>query len=194
MSAPDQPSAFYSYLSDWRISSRARNIPNITDKNAAFLCHLLRQNHATNVLEIGSANGVSSAIMAHCIASFGGRLITIEISVPTHAEACEHFAALGLTNITAIQGDARLLLQAAPLAQERFDFIFIDAQKKQSHVFYERAIACATANAVIVVDDAWAQRDKMQPFYDMLAQSHQAYTLHFIDNLDATLVLRRSAK
>ena len=180
---------FQTYLQRWRAGNRERNIPSISPANATFLCQLLQLHRPMRVLEIGTANGISAATIAHTLAGWGGHLTTIEISVPTHAEAQTHFDALALSNITALQGDAREQLTIGSLSQKRFDLIFIDAQKSQTHVFYQLCCAVLNAHGLMIVDDVWLHRDKMKHFYQLLQEKSQSYQLHFIDAGDATMVL-----
>jgi predicted O-methyltransferase YrrM len=167
------------------------NIPVISPKNARFLALLLMQQRPMRVLEIGSAIGVSSAIIAHTVAQWGAHVTTIEISVPTQATAQANFTALALGNIRSLNGDARTIIAHWALQGEpHFDCIFIDAQKSQTHVFYEAALSMLAHGGMVIVDDVWKYRQKMPLFYALLAKKMQAYSLHFVDGMDATMVIR----
>jgi predicted O-methyltransferase YrrM len=171
--------------------ARVDNIPVISPKNAGFLAQLLRQQRPMRVLEIGSAIGVSSAVIAHTAAQWGGHLTTIEISVPTQVAAQANFEVLGLGNVRSLCGDARAVIADwAPQGEPRFDCIFIDAQKSQTHVFYEAALSVLEQGGTVIVDDVWKYRQKMPLFYALLAKKMQAYSLHFVDGLDATMVIK----
>lgn len=176
--------------------ARADHIPVISPKNAGFLAQLLTQQRPMRVLEIGSAIGVSSAVIAHTIAQWGGQLTTIEISVPTHAAAQANFTALALCNIRSLCGDARVIIHDwAQQGEPRFDCIFIDAQKSQTHVFYQAALSVLAQGGMVIVDDVWKYRQKMPLFYALLNNKKQAYSLHFVDGVDATMVIKpRSAR
>jgi predicted O-methyltransferase YrrM len=171
----------------------ADNIPVISPRNAAFLSQTLAQRRPQRVLEIGSAVGVSSAVIAHTIAEWGGRLTTVEISVPTQTQAAANLTALGLHNVQSLCGDARVLLSRWALLEQadtaRFDCIFIDAHKNQTHVFYSLALPVLADGGFIMVDDAWLYRHKMADFYALLDTKKQAYSLHFVDGKDATLLM-----
>ncbi len=174
-----------------RAQAAADKIPVISPQNAEFLAHILLQRRPLNVLEIGSAIGVSGAIIARTLQAWGGQLTTVEISVPTQAKAQNNFSRLGLSNVCSLCGDARVLMaQWAQQAQSPFDCVFIDAQKSQTQVFYEAALGCVAANGAIIVDDAWKYRHKMQAFYQSLAARKQAYSLHFVDTHDATMLIQ----
>ncbi len=174
------------------------HIPVISARNAVFLQNLLVQYKPMRMLEIGSAIGVSTAVIADSLAQWGGHLISTEISVPTQAAAQANIDALGIKNVQSYCGDARHLLQTwqhNPMQSgaakfEPFDCVFIDAHKNQSHIFYEACLPVLTKRASIIVDDVWKFRHKMQPFYTLLAKKMQAYSLHFVDEGDATMVIR----
>lgn len=179
------------YLHELRATAHRERIPVISANNAAFVCQLLAQYKPVRMLEIGSAIGVSSALFASCIAAWGGQLCTVEISVPTQAAAVKHLTALGLNNVDSVCADARQLMQTwADQASPRFDCIFIDAQKSQTHVFYEAALNVLSPRGMIIVDDVWKFRHKMPLFYTLLKHKMQAYSLHFVDAEDATMLIQ----
>jgi predicted O-methyltransferase YrrM len=169
-------------------------IPVISARNATFLQNLLMQHKPMRVLEIGSAIGVSTAVIAQSLAQWGGQLISTEISVPTQAAAQANIDALGIRNVQSVCGDARDLLQTwqkqGELIFPLFDCVFIDAHKNQTHTFYEACLPMLAQGAIIIIDDVWKFRQKMQPFYTLLAKKMQAYSLHFVDAEDATMVIR----
>jgi predicted O-methyltransferase YrrM len=169
-------------------------IPVISARNATFLQSLLMQHKPMRVLEIGSAIGVSTAVIAQSLAQWGGQLVSTEISVPTQAAAQANIDALGIRNVQSFCGDARYLLHAwqqqGELTFPQFDCAFIDAHKNQTHTFYEACLPMLAKGAIIIIDDVWKFRHKMQPFYAVLAEKMQAYSLHFVDDGDATMVIR----
>lgn len=171
--------------------ARADHIPVISPKNAEFLAQLITRQRPMRVLEVGSAIGVSSAVIAHTVAHWGGHLTTIEISVPTQTAAQANFTALALGNIRSLCGDARVVINGwAQQGEPRFDCIFIDAQKNQTHVFYEAALSVLALDGMVIVDDVWKYRQKMPLFYAVLNNKKQAYSLHFVDGADATMVIK----
>jgi predicted O-methyltransferase YrrM len=188
------PHARDTHLHAMRAQALADSIPVISTQNAVFLSQLLSNQRPARVLEIGSAIGVSSAVIALCAQQWGGTLTTIEISVPTQAAAQANLNALGLRNVHSLCGDARALIaQWAQAGEAPFDCVFIDAQKSQTHVFYEAALSLFAPDGVVIVDDVWKYRQKMLAFYTLLAQKKQAYSLHFVDGADATMVIRPGA-
>jgi predicted O-methyltransferase YrrM len=181
-------------LSSIRQYAADNTIPVISARNAAFLQSLLMQHKPKQVLEIGSAIGVSTAVIAQSLVQWGGQLVSTEISVPTQAAAQANIDALGIRNVQSFCGDARDWLQTWQQQDEftflPFDCVFIDAHKNQTHTFYEACLPMLAQGATIIVDDVWKFRHKMQAFYALLAKKMQAYSLHFVDDGDATMVIR----
>jgi predicted O-methyltransferase YrrM len=181
-------------LSSMRQYAADNTIPIISPLNAAFLQNLLTQHKPKRVLEIGSAIGVSTAVIAQSLAQWGGQLVSTEISAPTQAAAQANIDALNIRNVQSVCGDARDLLQTwqqqVNVTFPLFDCVFIDAHKNQTHTFYEACLPVLAQGATIIVDDVWKFRHKMQPFYTLLAKKMQAYSLHFVDAEDATMVIR----
>lgn len=54
------------------------------------------------------------------------------------------------------------------LADEYFDFIYIDAMKKEYLAYFLASLPRATADAVFVLDDVEKFADKMSDFYTFL--------------------------
>ncbi len=185
-------------LASLRQHALDNKIPVISACNAVFLQHLLMQLKPMRMLEIGSAVGVSTAVIARTLSQWGGQLISTEISVPTQAAAQANIDALGIKNVQSYCGDARQLLQSwqhdarqrGAAKFESFDCVFIDAHKNQTHTFYEACLPVLTQGATIIVDDVWKFRHKMPAFFALLHSKMQAYSLHFVDDGDATMVIR----
>ena len=93
------------------------------------------------ILEIGTLGGYSTIWLARALAE-GGRLVTLEAE-PRHAEVARiNIARAGLGDVV----DLRLgpALETLPrLVSEGlgpFDFVFIDADKESTALYFERGI------------------------------------------------------
>lgn len=97
-----------------------------------FEGHLLRWmvqvSGAATILEIGTFMGLSAMWMANALPA-SGQLITLEASAEYAAYAAQHFAASpDAAKIRLVEGDAHASIAALP-ADQRFDLVFIDAEK-----------------------------------------------------------------
>ena len=118
------------------------------------LLHLLaRACNARRILEIGTLGAYSTIWMARALPS-DGRLITLEID-PHHAEvARRNLERAKLTDRVEIRiGRASELLDAMYGAVEPFDFVFIDADKASSDVYFKASLAMSHPGTVIIVDN-----------------------------------------
>ena len=118
------------------------------------LLHLLaRACGARRILEIGTLGAYSTIWLARALAP-GGRLITLEID-PHHAEvARRNLERAKLTDRVEIRiGRAADLLDAMKGVVEPFDFVFIDADKASSDVYFKAARELSRPGAVIIVDN-----------------------------------------
>lgn len=107
---------------------------------------------ARNVLEIGTLGGYSAIWMARALPA-DGRLLSLEIE-PAHAEfARRHIARAGLADRVEVRvGRALDLLPA--LDGERFDAVFIDADKQPLATYYEWALRLLRRGGLVIADNA----------------------------------------
>jgi len=118
------------------------------------LLHLLaRASKAQRILEIGTLGAYSTIWLARALAP-GGRLITLEID-PHHAEVARRNlerAKLG-DRVEIRIGRASDLLDAMKGVVEPFDFVFIDADKASSDVYFQAVLELSRPGTVIIVDN-----------------------------------------
>jgi len=138
-----------------RTSAEASLPPiNVSATQGKLLQILARSIGARNILEIGTLGAYSTIWMARALPE-DGRLITCEYS-PKHAEVARaNIARAGLSHLVEIRvGPA---LETLPLlaAEKRgpFDFIFVDADKKNNPGYFEWALKLSRPGSVILVDN-----------------------------------------
>jgi predicted O-methyltransferase YrrM len=115
---------------------------------------LAQMQNPKRILEIGTLGGYSTIWLARALPN-DGELITCEFS-PKHAEVARaNIARAGLSHLVEIRvGPA---LETLPLlaAEKRgpFDFIFVDADKKNNPGYFEWALKLSRPGSVILVDN-----------------------------------------
>jgi predicted O-methyltransferase YrrM len=118
------------------------------------LLHLLaRASGARRILEIGTLGAYSTIWLARALPP-GGRLITLEID-PHHAEVARRNlerAKLG-DRVEVRIGRAADLLDAMRGSVEPFDFVFVDADKASSDVYFKAVLPLSHPGTVIIVDN-----------------------------------------
>jgi predicted O-methyltransferase YrrM len=118
------------------------------------LLHLLaRACNARHILEIGTLGAYSTIWLARALGP-GGRLITLEIDLH-HAEvARRNLARAKLSDRAEVRvGRASELLDAMQGFVEPFDFVFIDADKASSDVYFKAVLKMSRPGTVIIVDN-----------------------------------------
>ena len=118
------------------------------------LLHLLaRACDAKRILEIGTLGAYSTIWLARALKP-GGHLITLEID-PHHADvARRNLARAGFSDRVEVRvGRAAELLDAMQGSVEPFDFIFIDADKASSDVYFKAVLTLSHPGTVIIVDN-----------------------------------------
>ncbi|MFT4020454.1 MAG: O-methyltransferase [Acinetobacter sp.] len=137
-------------------SSHAANLPsfNVAANQGKLLQLLAQIQGATRILEIGTLGGYSTIWLARALPAHG-QLITLELE-PHHARiAQDNIAYAGLTEqVSILVGNARQSLQQLVNEQQTaFDFIFIDADKPSSTIYFKFALQLSRIGTVIVFDN-----------------------------------------
>ncbi len=110
-------------------------VPVIRKDMQAFLRFLMQTRKPEKILEVGTATGFSSCLMAtyapeECV------ITTIENWEPRIPIAKENFLKCGFSDkITLLEGDAGDILARLSEEDEKYDFIFMDAAKGQYPVW-----------------------------------------------------------
>ncbi len=137
---------------------------NTTPGDAMLLRILVQTRGATRGVEVGSATGYGALHMGVGFERTGGQLITIDID-PDMVRACrENIRRAGLEKtVTVVEGDA---LKVLPALEGEFDFVFIDAVKRD-YLKYLRAIEPKLkTGAVVVADNVIQFAREMQDYLD----------------------------
>ncbi len=179
-----------SYLSKLKILWLAREIPNISEQNAEFLKELIREKAPKHILEIGTANGYSALHFALAL-PIGSDITTIEQAWNMHTDAVTHFKNCKIKNIHAIWWNAK---EVIPILQDGyFDFVFIDAMKKEYLDYLLWVLPKCSAHATIVIDDVEKFRDKMENLYEWLDRRNVEYRIVKTDADDSIMMLSRTS-
>ena len=134
---------------------------SVSPTQGKFLNLLARVQGARNILEIGTLGGYSAIWLARALPPGGGRLITLEVDA-RHAElARANLARAGLANVTQVRL-GRAIDTLPELERESagpFDLVFIDADKENYPLYYERLIDRVPSGGLFVIDNVlWSGR------------------------------------
>ncbi len=139
---------------------------NTTPEDAMTLRILVESRNAQRGIEVGSATGYGAINMGIAFERTGGHLFTLDID-PEMIKTCrENVAKMGLEKtVTCVEGDA---LKTIPALEGEFDFVFIDAVKKDYFQYLKLIEPKLKPGAVIVADNVIKSADAMKDFLDYI--------------------------
>lgn len=139
---------------------------NIPRKTGVLLNMFIKMMGAKSALEIGTSNGYSGLWLAKALKETGGRLTTIEYYDKRQSVAIENFKKCGVIDVVRpLQGSACEVIEAFD-EREKFDFVFIDANKREYVKYFELIKPHLTPKAMIVADNIISHAEKVQTFID----------------------------
>ncbi len=122
-------------------------IPILLDESLSYINGYIKKNDVKSILEIGTAVGYSSIMMA--IINPDVKITSIERDQERYMQAVKNVKSLGLDDrITLIYNDAFDVS-----IEDKFDLIFIDAAKSQSIKFFEKFEYNLNDKGTIITDN-----------------------------------------
>jgi len=142
---------------------------NTTPGDAMMLRILVESSGAKRGIEVGSASGFGAINMGIAFERTGGHLYTLEIDQHSVKVCRDNLQKVGLENtVTCIEGDA---LETLPTLKGDFDFIFIDALKRDYLKYLKLVEAKLKPGSVVVADNVIQSARAMQDFLDYIQNS-----------------------
>ncbi len=155
-SAP--PSALRQELADYTLRHCAQPQMLVGALEAALLQMLVRVSGTRRVLEIGTFTGYSALALAEALPE-DGCIVSCEIN-PEHARIAQSFFDRSPhgRKIRLALGPALDTLRQLP-AEERYDFVFLDADKENYLNYYEAVLPHLECGGLIAADNVlWSGR------------------------------------
>ncbi|MBQ8476171.1 O-methyltransferase [bacterium] len=157
------------------------------DRNCAnFLYMLLLIKNAKNVLEIGTSNGYSGIWILKALERTSGKLTTIEFWEKRQSIARKNFALCAPNaEVEPKIGSAIIVLEdledeIKKNKREKYDFIFIDANKKEYLSYFQLVDKMIAPNGIILADNILSHREKTQAYVDELF-NNPSYTSEILE-------------
>jgi caffeoyl-CoA O-methyltransferase len=134
----------------------------ISAEDGRFLRLLVATGHTQRALEIGGASGYSAIWIGLGLRETGGRLVTIEYDAARAKEAAANIAKAGLSDIVqVVPGDA---FKEIPRLQGQFDFVFLDAWKRDYQRFFDLVFPRMPKGSLFVAHNVINKRSEMPDF------------------------------
>jgi predicted O-methyltransferase YrrM len=142
---------------------------NTTPGDAMMLRILVQSMGAKRGVEVGSATGFGAINMGIGLERTGGHLYTLEID-PQMVKRCRaNLKKAGLEDrVTCVEGDA---LKTLPTLEGEFDFVFLDAVKRDYLKYLKLIEPKLKPGAVIVGDNVIRSASAMKDFLDYVQES-----------------------
>lgn len=139
---------------------------NIPRKTGVLINTFIKMMNIKSVLEIGTSNGYSGLWIAKALKETGGKLTTIEYYDKRQSVAIENFKKCGVFDLVRpLQGSACEVIESLD-ESEKFDFVFIDANKREYVKYFELVKPHLTEKALIIADNIISHAQKVQTFID----------------------------
>jgi predicted O-methyltransferase YrrM len=134
----------------------------VSEEDGRFLRVLIASRGAKRVLEIGGASGYSAIWMGSAVRETGGKVVTIEYEAARAKELADNVRRAGLTDVVqVVSGDA---FQEIPQIPGTFDFVFLDAWKKDYKRFFDLVYPRLESRGLFVAHNVVNKKDEMEDF------------------------------
>lgn len=147
---------------------------NLDRQSANFLNSLIKINNSKNVLEIGTSNGYSGIWILKALLETNGKLTTVEFWEKRQSVARKNFeTCCPNAKVEPKIGSAIVILEdlldeIQKGKREKFDFVFIDANKKEYISYFNLIDKMITKNGVILADNILSHYEKVEDYVDNL--------------------------
>ena len=146
----------------------------VSEEDGRFLRLLIASTNRKRVLEIGGASGYSAIWMAEGLRRTGGRLVTIEYDPQRAKELASNIKAAGMADIVqVVAGDA---IVEIPKLQGTFDFVFLDAWKRDYKRFLDLVYPRLDKGGLFTAHNVVNKRSEMGDFLDAIQRNPALWT------------------
>ena len=146
----------------------------VSEEDGRFLRVLIATSKAKRALEIGGASGYSAIWIGMGLRDTGGTLVTMEYDPARAKELAENVKRAGLSDVvTVVSGDA---FQHLPSLQGSFDFVFLDAWKKDYKRFLDLMLPRINKGGLFVAHNVVNKRSEMGDFLDAIWKNPALWT------------------
>ena len=146
----------------------------VSEEDGRFLRLTIASTNRKRALEIGGASGYSAIWMAQGLRATGGRLISIEYDPVRAKELAENVKRAGFSDIVqVVAGDA---FAEIPKLSGTFDFVFLDAWKKDYKKFFDLLLPRLDKGGLFTAHNVVNKRSEMGDFLDAIQRNPSLWT------------------
>ena len=146
----------------------------VSEEDGRFLRLLVASKGAKRALEIGGASGYSAIWIGMGLRETGGKLVTIEYDPKRAKELADNIRRAGLGDIVqVVAGDA---FQQIPKVAGTFDFVFLDAWKKDYKRFFDLVYPRLDKGGLFLAHNVVNKKSEMGDFLDAVQKNPSLWT------------------
>lgn len=146
----------------------------VSEEDGRFLRMMAAAGGATHALEIGGASGYSAIWIGLGLRQTGGHLTSIEYDPVRAKQEAENIRRAGLEDVvTVVPGDAFKII---PTLQGDFDFVFLDAWKKDYDRFFKMVFPRLRPRGVFLAHNVVNKQAEMRDFLASIQNSPDLFT------------------
>jgi len=146
----------------------------VSEEDGRFLRLLIASTGRKRALEIGGASGYSAIWMAQGLRTTGGKLVTIEYDPVRARELADNIKKAGFSDVVqVVAGDAFVEI---PKLQGTFDFVFLDAWKRDYKKFFDVLYPRLDKGGLFTAHNVVNKRSDMGDFLDAIQRNPSLWT------------------
>jgi caffeoyl-CoA O-methyltransferase len=146
----------------------------VSEEDGKFLRLLIASTGRKRALEIGGASGYSAIWMAQGLRATGGKLVSIEYDPVRARELADNIKKAGMTDVVqVVAGDAFVEI---PKLQGTFDFVFLDAWKRDYKKFYDVIYPRLDKGGLFTAHNVINKRSELGDFMDAIQRNPSLWT------------------
>jgi predicted O-methyltransferase YrrM len=157
------------------IRAKDKGLLAVSEEDGRFLRLMVASKKAQHALEIGGASGYSAIWIGMGLRDTGGRLVTIEYDPERAKELAANIKRTGLSDIVqVVAGDA---FEQIPKVPGTFDFVFLDAWKKDYKRFFDMVYPRLDKGGLFLAHNVVNKRSEMGDFLDAIRKPQMWTTI-----------------
>jgi predicted O-methyltransferase YrrM len=146
----------------------------VSEEDGRFLRLLIASTGRKRALEIGGASGYSAIWMAQGLRASGGTLVSIEYDPVRARELADNIRKAGCGDVVrVVAGDAFVEIPKLP---GTFDFVFLDAWKRDYRKFFEMMYPRLEKGGLFTAHNVVNKRSEMGDFLDAIQRNPSLWT------------------
>lgn len=156
------------------IKAKDTNQYAVSEEDGRFLRLMIATSGAKRALEIGGASGYSAIWIGMGMRETGGRLTTIEYDAARAKELAANIERAGMSDVVeVVAGDA---FQQIPQLTGTFDFVFLDAWKRDYKKFFDLVYPRLDKGGLFIAHNVINKRDELGDFLDAVEHHPSLWT------------------